>query len=70
MGSTQKNVMKKPKVQMNKISANANKQSPKSYTDKATEMMKKKPETGFLTQKDNVDDGTFKLVPPRDPRIQ
>jgi len=70
MGSTQKNVMKKPKVQMNKISANANKQSPKSYTDKATEMMKKKPETGFLTPKDDVDDGTFKLVPPRDPRIQ
>ena len=29
--------MKKPKVQMNKLSANANKQSPKSYKDKTTE---------------------------------
>ena len=70
MGSTQKNVMKKPKVQMNKLSANANKQSPKSYKDKTTEKKDKKPETGFITPKDNVDDGTFKLIPPRDPRIQ
>ena len=43
MGSTQKNVMKKPKQTMNKLAHNINKTGPTPYTAKAEKMMKKKP---------------------------
>ena len=70
MGSTQKNVMKKPKQTMNKLAHNINKSGPTPYTAKAEKMMKKKPVEQTIGKPDETkDDGTFKLVPPRDPRV-
>jgi|TARA_B110000908_G_scaffold131676_1_gene155003 peptide deformylase len=67
MGSTQKNVMKKPKQNMTKISARDNKQSPK-YEEKVKEEVT---ETVVEPKhKDYSKTKTYSLIPPRDPRIQ
>lgn len=70
MGSTQKNVMKKPKQTMTKLAHNINKQSPSSFKRKEEKTVKTKPvEQTIGKPVEDKDDGTFKLVPPRDPRV-
>jgi len=71
MGTTQKNVIKQPQQKVNKISSGINKRNTESYTDKTTEeTIKNKPVNKILIEpKENVNDGTFKLIPPTDARV-